>query len=139
MPMIHDASFLNCLKSFCTPPWVTYKHEASFLTLYFERKISLHPLMTVHVRWPAKNSGVPHDAGFLAALFFVSFFWASKRKKEKTFAFYRNVFKLLYFLCLEAKKVTKKIQGQTNGSARLSGPTHMKSHYNLKILFAMHW
>jgi len=27
----------------------------------------------------------------------------------------------LYFLCLETKKVTKKIQGQTNGSARLSG------------------
>jgi hypothetical protein len=38
--------------------------------------------MTVHVRWPAKNSGVPHNAGFLAALFFVSFFWASKRKKR---------------------------------------------------------
>src|SRR5262245_10024745 len=38
--------------------------------------------MNVHVRGPAKNGGVPHDAGFLAALFFVSFFWANKRKKK---------------------------------------------------------
>jgi hypothetical protein len=85
------------------------------------------------VRWPAKNSG----AFVFGCPFFVSFFWASKRKKEETSALYRNIFKLLYFLCLEAKKVTKKIQGQTNGSARLSGPTHMKSHYDLKFLLVM--
>jgi len=97
----------------------------------------LQSLMTVHVRWSAKNSGVPHNAGFLAALFFVSFFWASKRKKKKISALYRNIFKLPYFLCLEAKKVTKKIQGQTNGSARLSGPTHMQSRYGLKNLLVM--
>jgi len=37
-----------------------------------------------HVRGLAKNSGVPHNAGFLAVLFFVSFFWTSKRKKLET-------------------------------------------------------
>jgi hypothetical protein len=46
--------------------------------------------MTVHVRWPAKNSGVPH-AGFLAALFFPArltlvrrgFFLLARQKKER--------------------------------------------------------
>ena len=87
---------------------------------------------SVHVRWPAKNSGA-----FVFGCPFLCFFLLGKQKKEMISALYRNIFKLPYFLCLEAKKVTKKIQEQTNGSARLSGPTHMKSHYNLKTLLIM--
>jgi len=95
--------------------------------------------MTVHVRWPGQTGG----AFGLALIFLVLF--ASRQKEHKRFfeackkvsILYRTVFKLPYFLCLETKKVTKKIQGQTNGSARLSGPPHMKSHYNLKILLVM--
>ena len=34
------------------------------------------------------------------------------QKKEKVSILYRKIFKLPYFLCLETKKVTKKIQGQ---------------------------
>jgi hypothetical protein len=88
----------------------------------------LQTLMTVHVRWPVKNSGA-----FVFGCLFLCFFLLGKQKKENISALYRKIFKLTYFLCLEAKKVTKKIQGQTNGSARLSGPTHIKNHYDLKI------
>jgi hypothetical protein len=43
--------------------------------------------------------GLPKTAEllFLAALFFVSFFWASKRKK-RYLRFYRKIFNLPYFL-----------------------------------------
>ena len=77
------------------------------------------------MRWPARPA--EHRAGLD---FFGSFCIKAKRTE-------RIRLKLSYFLCLEAKNSTKKIQGQTNGFARLSGPTHMKSHYNLKILLVM--
>ena len=41
-------------------------YEAKFSIFPFEGKMHLQSLMTVDVRWPAKNSGVPHIAGFLA-------------------------------------------------------------------------
>jgi hypothetical protein len=72
--------------------------------------------MTVRVRWPAKNSGA-----FVFGCPFLCFFLLGKQKKEIVSILYRIIFKLPYFLCLEAKKVTKKIQGQMNGSAHLSG------------------
>jgi len=38
---------------------------------------------------------------------------SGQKETKRYFLFlYRTIFKLLYFLCLEAKKVTKKIQGQ---------------------------
>jgi hypothetical protein len=45
-------------------------------------------------------------------------------------------FTLPYFLCLDAKKVTKKDQGQHEGSARLSGPTPHISNVWVVVHFA---
>ena len=44
---------------------------------------------------------------------------------------YFTRFVVCNYYSLDAKKVTKKIQGQTKCSAGLAGPTHMNSLYNL--------
>ena len=70
----------------------------------------LHSLMTVHVRWPAKNSGA-----FVFGCPFLCFFLLGKQKKEIVSILYRIIFKLPYFLCLEAKKVQRKFKDIRRG------------------------
>ena len=120
------------------------KHEAIASNYQFKHKMYLRSLMTVHVRWPARPA--EHRAGLdffgsfcikakrtwkkftsasinfeLHDLFFVSFFWASKRKKENASTLYRNILKLLYFLCLETKKDPAQTENimQINSSAKI--------------------
>jgi hypothetical protein len=71
--------------------------------------------MTAHVRWPAKNSGA-----FVFGLNFW-FFWFKPKEPKRFLSCI-----LIYFLFPLMEKgnptgLRKKDQGQTNGSARLSG------------------